>query len=161
MVGQLLRSALPESCRPSSFKKFTAFSTRDGANFAAGLKFEYYPIDICRQAIIELTATLHRRLRDAALRVRGIVAEYTDALAAFRRQPGVRNLVLFLGSNIGNFSHPEARRSMDHTPPASPVISNTTAVSGAASAARARTTVNNRNDKNTFNLLAICSPFSK
>jgi L-histidine Nalpha-methyltransferase len=76
----------------------------------AGLQFEYVPIDICRQAIIDATATLRRSLDGTPLRVRGIVAEYFDALAAFRRRGAARNLVLFLGSNIGNFTARESRR---------------------------------------------------
>lgn len=77
---------------------------------AAGLEFEYVPIDICRQAIIDLTTGLPRRLQTAVMRVRGIVAEYFDGLAALPQAGSVPNLVLFLGGNIGNFSHPEARR---------------------------------------------------
>jgi dimethylhistidine N-methyltransferase len=72
-----------------------------------GLSFEYVPIDICRRSIIDLVAKLQHSLASEALRVRGIVAEYHDALAAL--QPGeARNLVLFLGSSIGNFNHAES-----------------------------------------------------
>ena len=75
----------------------------------AGLRFEYVPIDICQQSILDLTASIHGRF-DGSLRVRGIVAEYFDGLASLgwaSRQP---NVVLFLGSSIGNFSHAEARQ---------------------------------------------------
>jgi L-histidine Nalpha-methyltransferase len=73
----------------------------------AGRSFEYVPIDICRQSVLDLSAAFHGRF-DGSLRVRGIVAEYFDGLAALGwagRQP---NFVLFLGSNVGNLCHEEA-----------------------------------------------------
>jgi L-histidine Nalpha-methyltransferase len=76
----------------------------------AGLEFEYVPVDICRQTIAELSSALRRKFRDRPLLVRGMVAEYFDALRSLGRQNATRNFVLFLGSNIGNFTHPEARR---------------------------------------------------
>jgi L-histidine Nalpha-methyltransferase len=71
---------------------------------------EYAPIDICRQAIVELTSNLRRKLSAPKMRLRGIVAEYFDAFPLLRQKPNVRNLVLFLGSSIGNFGPRGARR---------------------------------------------------
>lgn len=75
----------------------------------AGLRFDYVPIDICQSAMIGLTRTLERHLGDHDLRVEAIVAEYFDALASLDSHAGP-TLVLFLGSNIGNFAPREARR---------------------------------------------------
>jgi dimethylhistidine N-methyltransferase len=75
-----------------------------------GLDFEYVPIDICRQTILGLTHTLGGAARYQSLAVRGIVAEYFDGLVELRRRQARRNLVLFLGSNIGNFSAHQADR---------------------------------------------------
>ena len=76
----------------------------------AGLEFEYVPVDICAQAIRELTAGLAQDLPAGQLRVQPIVAEYFDSLALVRRQSACRNVVLFLGSNIGNFGPAATRR---------------------------------------------------
>lgn len=75
----------------------------------AGLQFEYVPVDICRQSVLDLTAALHRRF-NTSLRVRGIVAEYFDGLVALGRGGGEPNFVLFLGSNIGNLSPWDSQR---------------------------------------------------
>jgi len=77
---------------------------------AAGLNLEYNPIDICRQTVLDVTSTLRRRLPHASLRMHGMVAEYFDALDMLRRNSGRRNLVLFLGSSIGNFAQHGTRR---------------------------------------------------
>lgn len=69
---------------------------------------EYVPIDICKQSVRELTESLAHRTADGRFRVRGIAAEYFEGLAMLARQAAQRNLVLFLGSSIGNFSRPEA-----------------------------------------------------
>ncbi len=72
--------------------------------------FEFAPIDICPEAIDTATESLCRQLPELASRIHGIAAEYLDGLAALGAHNGRRNIVLFLGSNIGNLSHPEARR---------------------------------------------------
>lgn len=73
------------------------------------LDFEYVPIDICQRSIVDLIAKLQRTTRGDFL-VRGIVAEYQEALDVLRDHEPMRNLVLFLGSSIGNFNHAQARR---------------------------------------------------
>ena len=71
----------------------------------AGLDFSYQPVDISGWAVKDLTQRLHRRL--PSLRVEGIIADYETALTGLQNRPG-RKLVLFLGSNIGNFAVDEA-----------------------------------------------------
>src|SRR5688572_23503199 len=65
----------------------------------------YFPIEISREALAEC----RRELADIdSIGIVGLEREYLDGLVevAARRQPGQRILVLFLGSTIGNFSHP-------------------------------------------------------
>lgn len=76
---------------------------------AQGLEFEYVPIDICHRSIIDLVAKLRRSIY-GSFAVRGIVADYHDALGVMRSHLPMRNFVLFLGSSIGNFDHASARR---------------------------------------------------
>ena len=62
----------------------------------------YHPIEISPAAL----ATLRRELRDInSISIVGFEREYLDGLreAAARRAPGEHLMVLFLGSNIGNF----------------------------------------------------------
>jgi dimethylhistidine N-methyltransferase len=77
---------------------------------AAGIELEYVPIDICREAVVSLTAKLRRTLGPRSMRLRGVVADYFDGLAALREPSAARNLVLFLGSSIGNFGPGQSRR---------------------------------------------------
>jgi uncharacterized SAM-dependent methyltransferase len=58
------------------------------------LDFEYVPIDICHRSIVDLVAKLRRTIRGEFM-VRGIVAEYQDALDVLRSHQPMRNLVLF------------------------------------------------------------------
>ena len=65
----------------------------------------YFPIEISPAAL----AVCRRELADIdSVGIVGLEREYLDGLleVAARRKPGHRLLVLFLGSTIGNFSHP-------------------------------------------------------
>ena len=65
----------------------------------------YFPIEISPDAL----AVCERELRDIdSVGIVGLEREYLDGLleVAARRKDGQRLLVLFLGSTIGNFSHP-------------------------------------------------------
>lgn len=69
---------------------------------AADADFTYVPIDISEGAMKQLVGTIHERFEDVA--VAGLVCEYADGVHHLARSAGDRkNLVLFLGSNIGNF----------------------------------------------------------
>jgi L-histidine Nalpha-methyltransferase len=75
---------------------------------AAGADFRYVPIDISEGAMRALVGSLRESL--PTLRVEGLVSEYFEGISWLAEQaPERRNLVLFLGSNIGNFSMPQAR----------------------------------------------------
>jgi L-histidine Nalpha-methyltransferase len=69
----------------------------------------YVPVDISRAALeVSARALLHSY---PGLRVAGYAADYDSAFPRLREQlaPGERALVLFLGSNVGNFDADEAR----------------------------------------------------
>jgi dimethylhistidine N-methyltransferase len=76
---------------------------------AGGLDFEYVPVDICQRSVVDLVTRLRRTIQ-GEFTMRGIVAEYQDALAALGEDRPQRNLILFLGSSVGNFDHGSARR---------------------------------------------------
>jgi L-histidine Nalpha-methyltransferase len=68
----------------------------------------YVPIDISEYAMRELTEQMSERL--PSIKVSGLVAEYTSGIRWLTtRADQHRNLVLFLGSNIGNFNNAQAR----------------------------------------------------
>lgn len=74
----------------------------------AGAPVRYVPIDISEGAMGELLARMATELPE--LEVLGLVAEYAAGLASLAAErPKGRNLVLFLGSSIGNFRPTEAR----------------------------------------------------
>jgi L-histidine N-alpha-methyltransferase len=73
----------------------------------AGLDFRYVPIDICEAAVKGLIGGLNKH--SPRLPIKGLVADYRDGLKWLSNTNGHRNVVLFLGSSIGNFSYSEAR----------------------------------------------------
>lgn len=80
----------------------------------SGFEFEYIPLDISADAIEELILTLEEKIPDSSLNVQGIVAEYFDGLKWLAERETRKSLVLFLGSNIGNFDRPGTRRFLQH-----------------------------------------------
>lgn len=70
-------------------------------------RFRYYPIDISEAAMCRLKDRLGGMF--PSLEGGGIVAEYFDGLQWLNRLTGRRNLVLFLGSNLGNFDKRRAQ----------------------------------------------------
>lgn len=73
-----------------------------------GADFVYVPIDISEGAMRQLVGTIRERM--PGVRVEGLVSEYAEGVHYLGREHGDRkNLVLFLGSNIGNFSIVQAR----------------------------------------------------
>lgn len=73
-----------------------------------GADFTFVPIDISEGAMRGLVSTVRERI--PGLSVEGLVGEYTEGVHYLGREHQDRhNLVLFLGSNIGNFSLLQAR----------------------------------------------------
>lgn len=71
-----------------------------------GLHFRYVPIDISISAIEGLTRDLGREFGDLA--VEGMATDYFEGLTWLSQMNHRTNLVLFLGSNIGNFAPHES-----------------------------------------------------
>lgn len=71
------------------------------------LDFEYHPIDISESAMKELTLAAKKKF--PGLQGQGIVSEYFNGIKWLTQMNKRRNLVLFLGSNIGNFNRASAR----------------------------------------------------
>ena len=74
--------------------------------FLRRIDFKYIPIDISTSAVKELENTLKKRY--PKLNVKGLDAEYIQGLKVLKKEQSNRKLVLFLGSNIGNFTFREA-----------------------------------------------------
>jgi L-histidine N-alpha-methyltransferase len=72
-------------------------------NFA----FQYIPIDISEASMVTLTALLNTKFPQ--ITSKGIVAEYFDGLKWLNYMNSRRNMVLFLGSNLGNFDKAHSR----------------------------------------------------
>jgi len=66
-------------------------------------EFTYVPVDICEATVSDLTNRLTIAF-GPDFPVRGIVAEYMEAISKIDEAPSQRTVVLFLGSNIGNFN---------------------------------------------------------
>lgn len=69
------------------------------------LDFQYVPIDISEGAMRGLLDSLQMRV--PMVEVHGLVAEYDNGIKWLNRRHKRRNLVLFLGSSVGNFTHSE------------------------------------------------------
>jgi L-histidine Nalpha-methyltransferase len=67
----------------------------------------YVPIDISEAAMAGLVKATAAKFK--GLKVGGLVGEYFDGLHFLSQGSDTRNLVLFLGSNVGNFSKVQAR----------------------------------------------------
>ena len=74
------------------------------------LKFDYVPIDISKGAIKNLVTSLESRFSGNEMSVKGLAADYFDGLAAIGGNAGQWNMVLFLGSTIGNMKIAEAEQ---------------------------------------------------
>lgn len=71
------------------------------------LDFRYVPIDISESAMQELLDTLNSEY--PGLEINGLVSDYLHALNWIKQFDSRTNLVLFLGSNIGNFNAKASR----------------------------------------------------
>ena len=64
------------------------------------IEFDYFPVDISKGAIDSLCHALKQSCGE--LKIRGIVGDYFEGLREISNTKSRRNLVLFMGSNIGN-----------------------------------------------------------
>lgn len=66
----------------------------------------FYPIDISPEAIHQLSENVHE---EKHLRIHGVIGEYIEGMNFVRTTSKNRQIVLFLGSNIGNFTKAESQ----------------------------------------------------
>jgi len=78
----------------------------------ANAKFKYMPIDISSNVLRDLVKSL--RMEMPKLEVEGLHGEYFSTLETLETEPEVRNIIFFLGSNIGNFQKNEAIKFLSH-----------------------------------------------
>lgn len=71
------------------------------------IDFQYIPIDISHSAIEMLMEDYKSCYPD--LEINAVVADYFDGVKWLNRRSNRRNVVLFLGSNIGNFNFSDTR----------------------------------------------------
>jgi L-histidine N-alpha-methyltransferase len=83
-------------------------------------RVRYVPIDICRPVLEESAASLLQRF--PPLEIVAVAAEYHEGLQHLRNESDRPRLILWLGSNVGNFTREEAaaflRRIRDTMTPA-------------------------------------------
>jgi L-histidine Nalpha-methyltransferase len=71
-----------------------------------GVDFSYSPIDISQEANDSLVKVFHARFPD--LRIEPHTGDYFKVLSSLKNGSGRRKVLMFLGSNIGNFSNEQA-----------------------------------------------------
>jgi L-histidine Nalpha-methyltransferase len=69
--------------------------------------FQYVPIDISESSMRELVDSLNAEFPE--LRIHGLVSDYLNAVGRLKTMNTRQNMVLFLGSNIGNLRRSAAR----------------------------------------------------
>lgn len=69
------------------------------------IPFEFIPIDISEAAITNLLAEIEREL--PGLKTKGKVGDYFQLIEEINRYDLTKKIILFLGSNIGNFNEGE------------------------------------------------------
>lgn len=68
--------------------------------------FKYSPIDISKDAIISLVGDLKEELPE--LKVNGLIGDYFNLIGDIKPNGYLKKVILFLGSNIGNFTEPKS-----------------------------------------------------
>lgn len=79
---------------------------------ARGVDFTYSPIDISQEANDSLVKVFHSRFPD--LRIEPHTGDYFKVLSSLKNGGGRRKVLMFLGSNIGNFSNDAAHAFFRH-----------------------------------------------
>lgn len=74
--------------------------------FAKGVDFTYFPVDISGNVIQLLEKELPQKIK--GISIKGLQGEYVEMVKKANQISNKRKLVLFLGSNIGNFTKEDA-----------------------------------------------------
>jgi dimethylhistidine N-methyltransferase len=103
-----IAARFPDGCEVLELGSGSAAKTRLvlAALLAAGRPVRYTPVDISQAQLEESARELAARF--PSLEVRAIAGEYQAGLEALARPSERPRLVLFLGSNIGNFDRAQA-----------------------------------------------------
>jgi L-histidine Nalpha-methyltransferase len=75
------------------------------------VKVNYFPIDISSRAIAQLRENIQPQKN---LKIHSVLADYFEGLRLVRKKSKNRALILFLGSNIGNFNVNECQDFLKH-----------------------------------------------
>jgi dimethylhistidine N-methyltransferase len=73
---------------------------------AEGIPFQYVPIDISENALIQLEESINNELPSVS--VVSLQGTYFETLEKLCKMQHKRKVIMFLGSNIGNLLHPQA-----------------------------------------------------
>jgi len=68
--------------------------------------FSYLPIDISQNVLNQLESSIHKEIPE--VKIETLQGTYFETLKNIDALKGVRNIILFLGSNIGNLLHEQA-----------------------------------------------------
>ncbi|MEO0336500.1 MAG: L-histidine N(alpha)-methyltransferase, partial [Pseudomonadota bacterium] len=77
-------------------------------------ELKFVPLDISKAAIDFLIENLKKEYGEIPFDIQGLVSEYFGGLSWLTENQANRNLVLFLGSNIGNFNKQTSMRFLRH-----------------------------------------------
>ena len=77
-----------------------------------GIDFTYSPIDISQAANDALVRNFHSRFPE--LRIEPHTGDYFKVLSSLKKSSGRRKILMFLGSNIGNFQQEQALGFFSH-----------------------------------------------
>lgn len=103
------KGSVPEKFQLVEFGAGDGYKTKILLNdfIAKGANFEYDPIDISGNILNILKSDLNKNIPD--LKVNPITGDYFEALQYLNNKTEKLNkIILFLGGNIGNFTHQEA-----------------------------------------------------
>lgn len=78
------------------------------------IKIEYIPIDYNPEVVSNVIESLKQKFSGYPLRVSGLVADYFSALSCLEKKSTQLNIVLFLGSSIGNLNENETKHLLYH-----------------------------------------------
>ncbi len=76
--------------------------------------FNYVPLDISKAAIEFLVENLKKEYGKIPFQVEGLVAEYFQGLSWLTANASKKNMVMFLGGNIGNMNRAMSMRFLRH-----------------------------------------------
>ena len=76
--------------------------------------FTYYPIDISEEALRELSITMDNQPPELRPETKPLLGDYFDCLDSLTQNSSDPNVILFLGSNIGNMNSEETKKFLTY-----------------------------------------------